>query len=57
MALKSLTLRTVAVLLLLVGALVLTSAPGPVFTARDKAFYADEKTVNFVRPGLVFKIQ
>ena len=57
MAMKSLTMRTLAVLILLVGALVLTSAPGPVYSARDKAFYADEKTVNFVRPGLVFKIQ
>lgn len=50
-------LRTIAVLLLLVGAFVLTSAPGPVFTARDKAFYADENLVNFVRPGLQIRIQ
>ena len=56
MALKTLTLRTATVLILLIGALVLTSAPGRVFTARDKAFYLDEKTINFVRPGLVFDI-
>jgi OmcA/MtrC family decaheme c-type cytochrome len=34
----------------------LVSAPKAVYTERDKAFYADEKTVNFVRPGLVIKI-
>lgn len=35
----------------------LASAPGPVFTARDKAFYADENLVNFVRPGLNITIE
>jgi OmcA/MtrC family decaheme c-type cytochrome len=35
---------------------VLTSAPGPKFTERDKAYYVDERTVNFVRPGLVVSI-
>lgn len=34
----------------------LFSTTTPPFTERDKAFYADEATVNFVRPGLVFKI-
>lgn len=57
MARQTLGLRTVAVLLLLVGALALTSAPGPVFTARDKAFYADENLINFVRPGLQILIE
>ena len=28
----------------------------PQFSPREKAFYADAATVNFVRPGLVFKI-
>lgn len=44
----------------LVLAIVLTfsvmSAPKAVFTERNKAYYADQKTVNFVRPGLVIKI-
>ncbi len=35
----------------------LVSAPKSPFTSRDKAAYLDEKTVNFVRPGLVTKIQ
>lgn len=37
-------------------ALSLLSAPKAVFTEHDKAFFADEKTVNFVRPGMVIKI-
>ncbi|MBK9166844.1 MAG: OmcA/MtrC family decaheme c-type cytochrome [Bryobacterales bacterium] len=41
----------------LLCAFLLTSAPGPEFTPRDKAFYADANTVNFVRPGLVFTIK
>ncbi|MCC6368550.1 MAG: OmcA/MtrC family decaheme c-type cytochrome [Bryobacterales bacterium] len=32
------------------------SAAAPRLTTHDKAYYADEKLVNFVRPGLVFKI-
>ena len=27
-----------------------------VFRSTDKAFYADEKTVSFVRPGLVVRV-
>src|SRR5690349_11644915 len=35
------------------GSLALMSAPKKtVFTKRDKAFFADANTVNFVRPGL-----
>ena len=40
----------------LVGSLALISAPHPPFSTRDKAYYADDKLVNFVRPGLVIKI-
>jgi OmcA/MtrC family decaheme c-type cytochrome len=40
-----------------VGAITLISAPGPDFTEHDKAYYADANLVNFVRPGLVIKIQ
>jgi OmcA/MtrC family decaheme c-type cytochrome len=35
----------------------LISAPKPTFTVHDKAYYADQNTVNFVRPGLVVKLQ
>ena len=39
------------------GSLVLISAPKKTqFTVHDKAYFADANTVNFVRPGLVFKI-
>ena len=40
----------------LLGAAVLISAPKSPFTALDKAYYADANLVNFVRPGLDFKI-
>jgi len=32
------------------------SGSTPQFTVNDKAFYADQNLVNFVRPGLIFKI-
>jgi OmcA/MtrC family decaheme c-type cytochrome len=34
----------------------LRSSDAPVFTKRDKAFFADRAVVNFVRPGLVLKL-
>jgi len=42
--------------LMLVGSAVLFSADQGPFTIRDKAFYADEAMVNFVRPGLTFSV-
>ncbi len=42
--------------MMLVGSAVLFSADDGPFTIRDKAFYADEATVSFVRPGLVYTI-
>jgi len=52
--------RRPAVILLtgltLLGCAALVSATKDKFTTSDKAFYADDKTVNFVRPGLVVKI-
>ena len=44
--------------LLLIVCLVaaLASAPKSVWTQLDKAFYLNERDVNFVRPGLVLKI-
>ncbi|HNY39724.1 MAG TPA: OmcA/MtrC family decaheme c-type cytochrome [Bryobacteraceae bacterium] len=41
---------------MLAGALVLSSAPPPAYGVNDKAYYATEAQVNFVRPGLVFTI-
>ncbi|GIU75511.1 MAG: cytochrome c [Bryobacteraceae bacterium] len=46
---------TLAALLLITSTVLVSSTQSP-FTQRDKAFYADEATINFVRPGLVFKI-
>ncbi len=43
--------------MLVAGSALLVSSTKPPYTERDKAFYADEALVNFVRPGLVFKIQ
>lgn len=37
-------------------ALTASSTKRPAFSPQDKAFYADEKTVNFVRPGLALKV-
>ncbi|MBI3684304.1 MAG: OmcA/MtrC family decaheme c-type cytochrome [Acidobacteria bacterium] len=45
-----------AALLLAGGAAALTSAPSNPYRPTDKAYYLDERTVNFVRPGLVIRI-
>jgi OmcA/MtrC family decaheme c-type cytochrome len=50
------TARIALAVLLLVGSVVLISAPKPPFTAQDKEFYADANLVNFIRPGLQFRI-
>ena len=49
-------LRSAAVLTVLVGSVLFSSPSKHQFTPREKAFYADTKLVNFVRPGLVLKI-
>lgn len=46
-----------AVVALLAGSMALVSAPKPPFNKHQKAFYKDEALVNFVRPGLVIKIE
>lgn len=59
MAFRALLRRPVFVLLtgiLLLGCVALVSATKSKFTTADKAFYADDKLVNFVRPGLAVKI-
>lgn len=38
------------------GGVALVSAPQKLFRTNDKAFYLDERTVNFVRPGLQFQV-
>lgn len=44
-------------IMLVAGSALLVSETKSPYTERDKAFYADEALVNFVRPGLVFKIE
>lgn len=44
------------VVMVLVASTALVSSTQSPFTQHDKAFYADEAMVNFVRPGLIFKI-
>ena len=46
-----------AAALLLTGGIALVSAPSSPFRSTEKAFYADERTINFVRPGLEIKIR
>lgn len=44
------------VLVAIVGSVLLSSSDTPAYTERDKAYYADQNLVNFVRPGLQLKI-
>jgi OmcA/MtrC family decaheme c-type cytochrome len=53
---KKAILLSAIVILALGGGAALVSAPSSPFRVTDKAFYADERTVNFVRPGLQFTI-
>jgi OmcA/MtrC family decaheme c-type cytochrome len=39
------------------SAVLLSSSDKPAFTTMDKAFYADASAINFIRPGLILKIQ
>jgi OmcA/MtrC family decaheme c-type cytochrome len=49
--------RYALALVVITGSVVLMSAPKKtVFTPHDKAYYASDATVNFVRPGLTFKV-
>jgi OmcA/MtrC family decaheme c-type cytochrome len=49
-------IRVGLVLLVLAGAVGLNSAGRRPYTKYQKAFYASDAVINFVRPGLVFKI-
>jgi OmcA/MtrC family decaheme c-type cytochrome len=53
---KRIISRSLLLLAVLAAALGLQSAGRWNFTRRDKAFYANEASIAFVRPGLVFKI-
>ncbi|HTP85694.1 MAG TPA: OmcA/MtrC family decaheme c-type cytochrome [Bryobacteraceae bacterium] len=48
--------RILGALIALAGTLALTGAQKQVYSKRDRAFYADPALVDFVRPGLVVKI-
>src|SRR5450759_533566 len=49
--------RYALALVVITGSVVLMSASKKtIFTAHDKAYYASEATVNFVRPGLTMKV-
>src|SRR5450755_1022991 len=48
--------RCAVALAVIAGAAVLSSATKYGFTPRDKAYYADQNTINFVRPGLTITI-
>jgi len=49
-------IRILLVITVLAGAVALQSESKYSFTKRDKAYYADATVINFVRPGLAFKI-
>ena len=49
-------IRSCLIVTVLAGAVGLQSAGRASFTKHDKAYYADATVINFVRPGLVFKI-
>ena len=49
-------IRALLIGTVLAGAIGLQSASKTSFSKRDKAYYADAKIIDFVRPGLVFKI-
>lgn len=52
----SVVLGISALLVLGLAGVLLSAGNPPAFSPADKAYYADEATVNFVRPGLVFTI-
>ncbi len=50
-------IRIFLIVTVLASAIGLQSAAKSSFTKRDRAFFAKPEVINFVRPGLVFKIQ
>ena len=53
---RGVTLRILPVAILFGSALLLSSSDRPAFTTQDKAYFADQALVSFVRPGLAIKI-
>jgi hypothetical protein len=49
-------IRIFLIVTVLAGAVGLQSEGKYTFSRRDKAYYADANVINFVRPGLVFKV-
>ena len=49
-------IRTLLIITVLAGAVGLQSAGKHTFTKHEKAYYADATIIDFVRPGLVFKV-
>src|ERR1700730_3304898 len=49
-------IRIFLILTVLAGAVGLQSEGKYTFSKRDKAYFADANIINFVRPGLVFKV-
>jgi len=49
-------IRTFLIITVLVGAICLQSEGSYTFSTHDKAFYTSANVINFVRPGLVFKV-
>lgn len=53
---SSVIIRTLVIVTVLAGAIGLQSAGKYSFSKHEKAYYADANVINFVRPGLVFKV-
>lgn len=53
---SKLLIRTILAIIVLVGAIGLQSEDSYSFSKREKAYYASANVINFVRPGLVFKV-
>ena len=53
---SKLLIRSILAIIVLVGAIGLQSEDSYSFSKREKAYFASASVINFVRPGLVFKI-
>jgi len=49
-------IRTILVITVLAGAIGLQSEGSYSFSKREKAYFASASVINFVRPGLLFKV-
>jgi OmcA/MtrC family decaheme c-type cytochrome len=53
---SNILIRTILAITVLAGAIGLQSEDSYSFSKREKAYYASASVINFVRPGLVFKV-